>query len=103
MTTPPDFDELIAADDIDAAISAARFAKLEAEFKYALRHDTGLLIDIARAAAEAAQLNAQHLEDERRALDPATAPEEAERLRRAVEARRRRRAAAYAAIGQPVP
>lgn len=113
MSEPPDFDEILRQEEIDAArkaghgsvgrMSAEQFARLEAEFNYALRRDEQLLIDIAKAASTAAEHRETVREQARIAADPATPPEEAERLRASLDRWRRRREAAFAAIGQPVP
>ena len=113
MSEALDFDEILRQEEIDAAreadhrsvgkISAEGLARLEAEFNYALRNDSELLIDIAKAASAAAERRDELQEQARVASDPATPPAEAERLRASLDRWQRRREAAYAAIGQPVP
>ena len=118
MAEEMDFDELLAhieSGEIDAdeghvaghgsvgRMSAEQFARLEAEFNYALRNDSELLIDIAKAASAAAERRDELQEQARVASDPATPPEEAERLRASLDRWQRRREAAYAALGLPVP
>lgn len=113
MHEPLDFDEILRQEAVDAAretdhgsvgkMSAEQFARLEAEFYYALRNDIQLGVDLARAAAAAAAHRDELQEQARIAADPATPPEEAERLRASLDRWKRRREAAYAAIGQPVP
>lgn len=94
-----DFDEMIANGALDASIGglpAPRFETLERDFQYALRHDVELLIELARAAAEAHEQAERHQEEERAALDPATDPDEAARMRRSIERRRKLSARARA-------
>lgn len=102
MTTPIGLDEqlpdtasvVIDGGDAEArndgAMSAARFAKLEVEFRYALKQDDGVLIDIAKAASLGVERYAQFEEEEERCIRPLHAPAEAKRLRTAVQARWRR-------------
>jgi hypothetical protein len=90
MSAPLDFDEIIRREAMTSVERAQAICdELEQEFNYALRNDVELLIDIARAASEAHEQAERHHEEERAALDPATDPEDAARMRRAIERRRK--------------
>ncbi|WP_431072118.1 hypothetical protein [Microbacterium phyllosphaerae] len=99
MSAPLDFDEIIRREAMTSAERAQAICdELELEFNYALRHDVELLIELARAASEAHEQAERHHEEERAALDPATDPEDAARMRRAIERRRKVRIKALAIL-----
>lgn len=95
MTMPMDLDELLA---LEKKRDAERL--LWAEAVVAFRTDHEIMIDIAKAAASAAEAHARQQGEERLAADPTTDPSVAEQLRAGIRYREKQRRTAEAALAR---